>query len=67
MLNIAPIKSEPPQLSATTRNKLLYGGNGFNEGRTFIEHERARWRLAGPVSAICIAAVICWLAWTVVG
>lgn len=29
--------------------------------------EQSRWRWAGPVSAICIAAVICWLAWTVVG
>lgn len=64
-LNIAPIKPSAPQLSAATRNKLLFGGNGFNEGRTFIE--KARWRWAGPVSAICIAAVICWLAWTVVG
>ena len=59
MLNIAPIKPAPPQLSAATRNKLLYGGNGFNEGRTFIE--RKRWRFAGPVSAVFIAAVLAYL------
>lgn len=52
---------EGQTLSSETRAKLLYGGNGFNEGRTFIERRRDRWpfRILGVLLVVGCA----WLTW----